>query len=150
METEGLTEEELERQKNSTLSQDFKRYISEMGEAFRMPAFRKLLFYIVIGGLIVPRFSTFSYYFTMDVIGLSKFSYSMLSVLAFFCAMIGATIYKKYFRENEYRNMIMMEALIHIFTAPLSFMVTTRINLDYGIPDIYLIVFNEIIDDIVA
>ena len=56
-----------------------------------------MLLYLIIGGFLVPSFGSFGYYFMLDVVKISKFTYSMLTVLGFFCLFIGTMIYKKYF-----------------------------------------------------
>ena len=77
----------------------------------------------------MPSFGSFGYYFMLDVVKVSKFTYSMLTVLGFFCLFIGTLVYKRWFREKEYRNLIMMDALISILLAPLSFIFILRLNL---------------------
>ena len=106
--------------------------------------------YLFLYGLVVPSFSSFGYYFMLDVIKLSKFTYSMLTVLGFVCLFIGTSLYKAYFKEFEYRNLIVIEMIIGLIFAPFSYMFILRINLDYGIPDLALIIFTDTVQDIVA
>ena len=86
LETEGL-----EAQEGSELGfwGDLKRNCQEVKEAFQIPEFYSMILYLVITGLIVPSFGSFSYYFMLDVVGISKFAYSMLTVLGFICLLIG-------------------------------------------------------------
>lgn len=88
-----------------------------------------MILYLVIGGFLVPSFGSFGYYFMLDVVKISKFSYSMLTVLGFACLFIGTQIYNRFFIGKEYRNLIMMDALISILLAPLSFIFILRLNL---------------------
>ena len=87
-----------------------------------------MILYLIIGGFLVPNFGSFGYYFMLDVVKISKFTYSMLTVLGFFCLLIGTAIYKRYMRDKEYKYLIMMDALISIFLAPLSFIFVLRLN----------------------
>ena len=148
VESDGLTEEELKEQKNATILSDMKRYITEMKEAFKLPEFRNVMLYLVVGGMLVPSFSAFSYYFMMDVIQLSKFTYSMLNVLGYICLMFGTSIFNKYFKDYEYRKLIMMDGLLTGLMAPFSMSLILRTNLNYGVPDIALIISSDIVHDI--
>ena len=125
-----------------------KRYITEMKEAFKLPEFRNVMLYLVVGGMLVPSFSAFSYYFMMDVIQLSKFTYSMLNVLGYICLMFGTSIFNKYFKDYEYRKLIMMDGLLTGLMAPFSMSLILRTNLNYGVPDIALIISSDIVHDI--
>lgn len=109
-----------------------------------------MILYIMIGGFLVPNFGSFGYYFMLDVVGISKFSYSMLTVLGFACLFIGTLIYKAYFKGSEYRSLIMMDALISILLAPISFIFVLRLNVQWGIPDMFLIIFTDVVSEIVS
>lgn len=135
---------------SGSLIDDIKRNIGDMQEALRIREFYSMILYLIIGGFLVPNFGSFGYYFMLDVVKISKFTYSMLTVLGFVCLFCGTLIYKRYFMEKEYRNLIMMDALISIMLAPLSFMFVLRLNLAWGIPDMALIVFTDVVSEIVS
>ena len=44
----------------------------------------------------------------------------------------------------------MMDALISILLAPLSFIFVLRMNLKWGIPDMYLIIFTDVVSEILS
>jgi len=96
--------------------------------AFKIKEFRNIIFYLIIGGF-VPSFGSFSYYFLLDVVKISKFTYSMLTVIAFMGLGLGTSMYNRFFKETEYRKMIIIDALITIFFSPLSFIFILRLNL---------------------
>lgn len=129
---------------------DLKRYVFEMFEAFREPAYRNVILYLIVGGLLVPSFSSFGYYFMMDIVNLSKFTYSMLTVLGYVCLMFGTNIFNNYFKDSEYRYLIMMDALVSLLLAPFTFALIFRINLEYGIPDVLLIIFTDTVQEIIS
>ena len=129
---------------------DIQRNFADIQEAFRIKEFYSMILYIIIGGFLVPNFGSFGYYFMLDVVGISKFSYSMLTVLGFACLFVGTMIYKKYFMEAEYRRLIMMDALISIILAPISFIFVLRLNVQWGIPDMALIIFTDVVSEIVS
>jgi len=109
-----------------------------------------MIIYLFLYGLCVPSFSSFGYFFMLDVVELSKFTYSMLTVLGFFCLLIGSALYTKYFKEKEFRNLIIMEMVIGVIFAPFSYMFILRLNVQYGIPDLALIIFTDVVQDIVS
>ena len=74
----------------------------------------------------------------------------MLSVIGFFCLFIGTVLFKVLFKEFEYRNLIVIEMIITIVFAPFSYLFILRINLDYGIPDLLLIIFTDVVSDIIS
>ena len=130
--------------------QEVKRNCSEILEAFQVREYYSVILYLILYGLVSPSFSSFGYFFMLDVVELSKFTYSMLTVLGFFCLLIGSALYTKYFKEKEFRNLIIMEMVIGLIFAPFSYMFILRINVDYGIPDLALIIFTDTVQDIVS
>ena len=72
---------------------DVKRNFYEIKEAFKIREYFSTVLYILLGGLLVPTFYTFGYYFYLNVVGLSKFMYAMLTVIAYICLLIGSRIY---------------------------------------------------------
>ena len=43
----------------------------------------------------------------------------MLTVVAYVCLIVGSQVYNKYFRDTEYRKLIIIDALIAIIIAPI-------------------------------
>jgi len=99
----NMSLENTNRPRSLGFLEDIQRNFSDIREAFRIKEFYSMILYIVIGGFLVPNFGSFGYYFMLDVVGISKFSYSMLTVLGFACLFIGTLVYKAYFRASEYR-----------------------------------------------
>ena len=130
--------------------EDVQRNLHEIQHAFQIKQFYSMILYLFIGGFLVPSFGSFGYYFMLDVVKISKFTYSMLTVLGFFCLFLGTLIYKRFFMEKEYRNLIMMDALISILLAPISFIFILRLNVQWGIPDMLLIIFTDTVSEIIS
>ena len=135
---------------SGNFSQDVLENLSEIKQAVRIPEFNRMLAYILLSGLLVPTFDSFQYFFLLDVVGISKFTFSMLTMLTFACFLIGTQLYNKYFQDKEYRHLVMMEAIISLLVAPLTLIFVLRLNLDWGIPDMALLIFNDIIRDVVG
>ena len=109
-----------------------------------------VILYLILTGMVVPSFGTFGYFFMLDVVELSKFTYSMLTVLGYFCLLIGSALYTKYCKDKEFRNLIVLEMVIGLIFAPFSYMFVLRLNVQYGIPDLALIIFTDTVQDIVS
>lgn len=86
LETDGL---ESQNEGQEGIWADFKRNLSEIKEAFKIKEFYSIILYLIFTGLVVPTFGSFGYYFMLDIVKLSKFTYSMLTVLGFFCLLVG-------------------------------------------------------------
>ena len=120
-----------------------KRSCSEIMEAVKIPEFYKLLFYLVITGFLTPSFYSFGYYFMLDVAGISKFSYSMLTVLGYVTLLLGTQLFNKYFKESEFVTLFFWKSFITLLLAPLTFLFVLRINVDWGIPDLFIIILKD-------
>ena len=126
---------------------DLKHNLKEVGEAFKLREFRNINIFILLTGFLVPSFNSFEYYFFMDILNISMFTYSMLTVLGFAALLIGTQIYSIWFCEFEYRSMIIIDAVINILMQPLSFILVFRLNLKWGLPDLALIMFSGSVAD---
>ena len=129
---------------------ELKRNMYEIKEAFKIREYYLIILYLFIGGFLVPSFGSFGYYFILDVVGISKFTYSMLTVLAYIWLLLGTQIFNKYFKESEYRKLIMAEALLSIIFAPISFIFVLRLNVAWGIPDMALIIFTDSVSEVLS
>ena len=97
--------------------------------------------------LLVPNFGAFDYYFMLDVVGITQFQYSMISVLHYFCMFIGSYLFKRWLKDFEVRTLT-IEVFLGLLCAPFTLMFVTRYNLEYGISDGFIIIFTDIIGDI--
>ena len=102
-----------------------------------------MIIYLIISGFLTPSFMSFSYFFTMDVLGISKFTYSMMTVMSNISILIGSKLYRRYLKHKEYRNLFLGESVIKILMAPLTFMLVLRKNVEWGIPDLPLVILTE-------
>jgi hypothetical protein len=53
----------------------------------------QIIIYILLDGLTSPSFGDFSYFFLMNVIGISKFMFAMITLIGSVCGVIGVLIY---------------------------------------------------------
>ena len=102
---------------------------------------------MVLTACLVPNFSSFGYYFMMDVAHVSQFTYSMLGLVGYVCLFIGTWLFHRFFKHYEMRTLILIDALMAVLFAPIQFMFVFRLNLKYGIADLPLLVFTETVVD---
>ena len=74
----------------------------------------------------------------------------MLTVVGFVCLLIGTSLYAKFFKDFEYRSLVIMDFFISLIFIPLNYMLIFRKNEEYGIPDLALILFNDTVLDILS
>ena len=67
----------------------------------------------------------------------------MLSILGFIYLILGTQAYGKWFKDREYRNLFLLDTVLTVIFAPLSFIYIFRLNVAWGIPDMSLIVFDS-------
>lgn len=119
-------------------------------EAFKVREFRNVILYLVASGFLVPSFGTFGYYFMMNTVGVSKFAYAMLTVLGYGCLLAGTQLFNKVFKDKEYRYLIIMDAILTIILSPLTYIFILRLNIEWGIPDMFMIIFTDTVSEILS
>ena len=100
--------------------------------------------------MLRPSFGSFGYFFMLDVVGITKFAYSMLTVLGYFSLFVGTRLYDRFFKQLEYWRLIMCEGLVGLVLAPLTFIFVFRLNVAWGIPDMALIIFSDVVLEILS
>jgi Na+/melibiose symporter-like transporter len=100
--------------------------------------------------LLSPSFEEFSYFFLMNVIGISKFTFALLVLLGNVCSIIGSLLYKAFFRKVATRTMILWAMIIGTVGMFLSFMLAKRWNLEIGIPDLAFLIFTDIVFSVIS
>lgn len=70
-----------------------------------------LALYFIIDGFTSPSFGDFSYFFLMNVIGISKFAYAMLTLIGQVCQIIGVLVYEKLLKHMEVRSVIFLNVI---------------------------------------
>ena len=84
-----------------------------------MPEYYSMVLFFLITGILAPSFGTFSYYFMLDVVGISKSTYALLTVLGFATMFIGTQLYiSTRISQWEYHSMMLVDACIAFVLAP--------------------------------
>lgn len=135
-------------QNGGTLREKLAYSGDKIWEALQVKEIYSIILFMVFYAILVPNFGAFDYYFMLDVVGITQFQYSMISVLHFVCVFIGSWVFRKFFREYEVRTLIIIEIIIGLCLSPFTMLFVTRKNLEYGISDGFIIIFTDIIGDI--
>lgn len=110
------------------------------------PIFYRVIVYLLLTGLI-PSFGTFGYYFMLDVVQLSKFTVAILGVLGYACLMIGSSLYNYGFNKKEFRTLVVYNIMLTLCFAPMNLLFATRQNEAYGMSDLFVIIFTDVVSD---
>ena len=99
---------------------------------------------------MVPNFGSFGYYFQTDVLKVSKQNIALLNILGYTCLLFGSQFYNSYLKHYELRTLMKIGSVITILLSPAYLLLVFRKNLEYGIPDVALIVFDESVGEIIS
>lgn len=121
--------------------------LEEIKEAVKEPVFHRVLIFMLLNAVLIPSFGSFGYYFMLDVVKLSKFTIAMLGVLGYFCLLVGSSLYQYGFHKMEFRTLTLYGILLGIIFAPMSMLFVLRKNVEYGMPDLFVIIFSEVVSD---
>jgi len=110
----------------------------------------QLVFFFLALATINPSFSEFSYFFLLNVIGISKLMFSMLVLIGQCCHILGALIYKAFCRNVDTRTMVLISFICSIVSAFLNFCFAKRWNLAWGIPDMVFLLFTDVVFAIIS
>ena len=64
--------------------------------------------------------------------------------------MAGSSLFNRYFKDWDIRTLVLLGSCIRLAMQPLSFVLIFRKNLEWGIPDMALFVFDDIVGDIIS
>lgn len=104
-----------------------------------------LVIYFLLDGITNPSFSDFSYFFLLNIVGVSKFMFAMIALIGQVCSIIGVLIYENFLKTTEVRTVIMWNVVFGTVGAWLNYMFAMRWNLDMGINDYVFIIFSDVV-----
>ena len=129
---------------------NLKQNCRQIGRAVCMREIYQLVIFFVALATINPSFSEFSYFFLLNVIGISKFTFSMLVLIGQLCHILGALIYKAFCRNVDTRTMVFASFATTIISSFLNFCFAKRWNLGWGIPDMVFLIFTDVVFAIIG
>jgi len=129
---------------------NLKKNCQAIGRALTMREIYFIVIFFIAQGFISPSFDDFSYFFLLNVIHISKFTFALLVLLGQICHIIGALIYKAWCRNVDTRWMIFFAMLVGILGAFLNFCFAKRWNLDWGVSDMFFLIFTDTVFSVVS
>lgn len=109
-----------------------------------------LVIFFIVKGIINPTFAEFTYFFLMNEVGLSKFMFALLVLIAQICHVIGALIYKAFCRSVDTRYMVLSAFIVGSIGAFLAFVFAKRWNLEIGISDMFFLLFTDVVFEVIT
>lgn len=102
------------------------------------------LIFLFLSRAIVPSYDDIMYYWMITVLEFTKHTIALLTMIAYFTAMVGTFLYNVTMRNMEYRH-IMVVAHITIGVAVLTtLMLVTRVSKEIlGINDVFFAFFTD-------
>jgi len=81
----------------------------------------------------------------MNVIGVSKFMFAMITLIGSVCSVIGVIIYEMFLKETEVRVVLFWNVLVGVIGAWLNYCFAMRWNLEVDIGDYFMIIFSDVV-----
>lgn len=107
-----------------------------------------LLLFIILSSLFRPSFGDFHYYFLLDTIKISKFTYASLMLIGNFCCLIGAVLFNTSFQRVETRTMVALGFVGTLVNNFLTYVFVMRWNLLWGISDNFFLFSTNMVFDV--
>jgi len=127
----------LEELRTKSLKDNVKRNISEIKEAMKQPVIYKTIGFFLVGGLLVPSFGDINYYFVLSVVQFSKFTFSLLNIVAYFSLFLGILLYNRYFKHYEVRTLLKYSFFIAFGGQLMNLVFVLRLNQKwFGVGDV--------------
>ena len=141
--------EEIERAKpkrgEEGFCYNFKKNMGQIGWALKRKEIYCVVIYFILDGLTNPSFSDFSYFFLLNVIGVSKFMFAMIVLIGQICSVIGVMLYEKFLKGVEVRTVLFWNVILAIIGTWLNYCFAMRWNLSWGISDYFFLIFTDVV-----
>jgi hypothetical protein len=127
-----------------TFCQRTKFVFKEVAEGLKIKELYTVLIFQLILGSIVPQFSTYLYYYQINVSGFTQFQYAMLMLVANITMVPGALLYNMYLKESEFTFLMVVACIINFVGSILTMLFC--LGYDLGIPYIYTMFTSTVTD----
>ena len=107
----------------------FKKNMKWLWKALKRWEIYFLVIYFILDGITFPSFDDFTYFFLLNVVGVSKFMFAMIALIGQVCSIIGVLIYEQFLKTTEVRTVIMWNVILRTLGAWLQYMFAMRWNL---------------------
>jgi len=109
-----------------------------------------VIIFFLLKGLINPTFEEFSYFFLMNIIGVSKFIFALLVLIGQICHLVGALIYRAWCRNVDTRVMLIVAMCCSVLGNLLNFCFAKRWNLEVEIDDMFFLIFTDVVFNVLS
>lgn len=123
-----------------------KLVFSELGEGLKIKELYTSLIYQMIIGCLVPQFSTYLYYYFIDVNHFKQFTYAMLQLIAMASLIPGSILFAIYLKESEFRLMMVLACAVNFFGAFTTMLYTS--NHTFGLSPLLFVMFTSTVTDV--
>ena len=80
-----------------------------------------VVIYFLVDGLTNPAFGDYSYFFMMNIIGVSKFMFAIITLIGSICSIIGVLIYNIFLKNSEVRTILLWNVALAVVAAWLNY-----------------------------
>jgi Na+/melibiose symporter-like transporter len=129
---------------------NLKKNCQAIGRAIKMREIYCIVIFFIAKGVLNPSFEEFSYFFLLNVIGISKFMFALLVLIGQICHIIGALVYKSFFRSTDTRTMVLFAMISGVTSTFLNYCFAKRWNKEWGISDLFFLLFTDVVFSVVG
>ena len=109
-----------------------------------------VIIFLLARALLSPKFDEFTYFFLLNVIGISKLMFAILALIGNICGIIGALLYKSFFRNICVRWMIFWSMVVKTLEFFTYWCFAKRWTRDGGWDDLSFLITMRIIFEILS
>ena len=102
-----------------------------------VPLVKRFYGFLLLQGFM-PDFGDFTYYFALDVLGLSKFTLGMSTLIAGVAVILGPIAYQHYCHSTQFPKLFFWSQIINVVQAVLMLLLALRVNSSLGLSDLLL------------
>lgn len=98
----------------------------------------KFFVFLLLIGIIMPKFEEHLYYFALDILKMSKFTVAILNITQGILLIIFPMFYQAYISNSTMRMIFFYNQIGYLFTASINYVMALQVNEDIGIPSFVL------------
>ena len=138
---------EGKKEEGGTAYSNFIKHIIEIKNALMEPlAYRTLLFFLLTG-FIIPNYSDMWYYFQINILYISNFTQSLLTLLGYITLFLGTLIFKYFFEHRETRQLLSFFFIVSFISLILSLFLAMRWTVALGINDLVFLIASGVVTE---
>jgi hypothetical protein len=96
-------------------------------------------------GAVVPNFSSYLYYYQIEVTGFSQFEYSMLQMIGYATLISGSVLFNLYLKDKEFTIMMFVACIVNCVGSITTMLFCLKIYL--GLPPFVFVILTSTVTD---